>query len=107
MGKANKKKILIIAETGISSELFKEKFQHFINIAKSCASVELTSLNDFVDNLNKEKYTHILVAPNAHILENHIKEYLRRVDSEDTRVELLSEEDYISMNIERIMLDQL
>ena len=94
-----KKKILIIAETGISAELFKEKFQHFIDISKSCAYVELTSLNDFVDRLNKEKYTHILVAP--------IKEYLRRVDSTDTKVELISETDYLTMNVERIMLDQL
>lgn len=101
------KNILIIAETGISSELFKEKFQHFINMSKSCACVELTSLNDFVDNLNKEKYTHILVAPNAHILKDHIKEYLRRVDSTDTKVELISEADYLTMNIEKIMLDQL
>ncbi|MCI7238091.1 MAG: hypothetical protein PUI05_07790 [Peptoniphilaceae bacterium] len=104
---SKKKKILIIAETGISAELFKEKFQHFIDISKSCACVELTSLNDFVDNLNKEKYTHILVAPNAHILENHIKEYLRRVDSTDTDVELISETDYLTMNVEKIMLDQL
>ncbi|WP_276875840.1 hypothetical protein [Anaerococcus hydrogenalis] len=103
----SKKKILIIAETGISSELFKEKFQHFINISKSCACVELTSLNTFVDNLKNKKYTHILVAPNAHILEDHIKEYLRRVDSTDTKVELISETDYITMNVEKIMLDQL
>ena len=104
---SKKKKILIIAETGISSQLFKEKFQHFIDTSKSCASVELTSLHNLVDNLNKEKYTHILVAPNAHILENHIKEYLRRVDSTDTDVELISETDYLTMNVEKIMLDQL
>lgn len=104
---AHKKKILIIAETGISAQLFKERFQHFINMSKSCACVELASLNTFVDNLNEKKYTHILVAPNAHILEDHIKEYLRRVDSTDTKVELISETDYLSMNVEKIMLDQL
>lgn len=104
---ANKKKILIIAETGISSRLFKDKFQHFIDISQSCASVELTSLNTFVDNLNKDKYTHILVAPNAHILKDHIIDYLGRVDSKDTKVELISEVDYLSMNVEKIMLDQL
>lgn len=57
--------------------------------------------------LTRKNNTHILVAPNAHILENHIKEYLRRVDSTDTKVELISETDYLTMNVERIMLDQL
>lgn len=103
----NNKKILIIAETGISSELFKKRFQHLIDMSNSCACVELASLNSFVDNLNEKKYTHILVAPNAHILEEHIKDYLERVGSSDTKVQLISETDYISMNVEKIMLDQL
>lgn len=104
---AAKKKILIIAETGISAQLFRDRFQHFIDVSQSCACVELASLNTFTDNLNNNKYTHVLLAPNAHILKEHVIDYLGRVDSSDTCVELISETDYLSMNVGKIMIDQL
>ncbi|MDD7306028.1 MAG: hypothetical protein PUG67_05515 [Peptoniphilaceae bacterium] len=100
------KNILIIAETGISSKLFLEKFENFLNYASSNSKVELTSLNDFVENLDNEKYTNVLLAPNAHVLEVHVKDYLNRVKS-DAKVSLISEKDYMMMNVEKIVIDLL
>lgn len=102
----NKKKILIIAETGISSKLFKDRFQRFIDVSGSCAEVYLCSLNVFNESMENKRPTHILLAPNAYVLEEYVNQYKERIDL-DAEVVKLPNEDYYSMNIEKIMLDQL
>lgn len=101
----NKKKILIIAETGISSKLFHERFQRFIYFSGSCAEVYLCSLNIFDKAMEEKRPTHILLAPNAYVLEEYVNQYKDRIDL-DAEVVKLPNEDYTSMNIEKIMLDE-
>lgn len=100
------KKILIISETGVSSKLFLEKFRNFLDYACSTSTVELTSLNTFVDNLDNKEYTNVLLTPNAHVLKEHVKDYLGRVNS-DAKVSLVSKKDYLMMNVEKIVIDLL
>ena len=55
--------------------------------------------------MEEKRPTHILLAPNAYVLEEYVNQYKDRIDL-DAEVVKLPNEDYTSMNIEKIMLDE-